>query len=72
MPGACDVVAVTDSNPADLHKMYIEAPETQVLVVNSNEHVSFISQFCYLGYEIDFLLDDTNEIKLGLARLTKQ
>ena len=42
-----------------------------MLIVNSNENEPFILQFCYPGSEIDFLLDDTNEIKVRINKTNK-
>ena len=46
-------------------------PETQVLDISTEEHIPFASSFCYLGSEIDFLLDDTSEIRIRINKANK-
>ena len=48
-PGSCDTVASVDCDKVDLHKLHVDAPETQVLDIDTDEHVPFVSSFCYLG-----------------------
>ena len=67
----CDVVTSVKHDKINLQKIYIDAPETQVLDISTEEHVPFASSFCYLGAEIDFLLDDTSEIRIRVNKANK-
>ena len=51
--------------------MHVDAPETQVLDISTEEHIPFASSFCYLDSEIDFLLDDTSEIRIRINKVNK-
>lgn len=70
-PGSCDTVASMDCDKVDLHKLYIDAPKTKVININTDEHMPFVSSFCCLGSEIDFLLDDTSEIRIRINKANK-
>ena len=38
-------------------------PETKSLTFNKDENIPFVENFCYLRTVLDFLMDDTNDIK---------
>ena len=40
-------------------------PETRDMILDYRGHVSFIQNFVYLGSNIDFLLDNTKDSKIG-------
>ena len=48
--------------------MYKNVPETADIIINNNESIPFVSEFCYLGSIIDFLLDDTSDIKSRILK----
>ena len=60
-----------DQNKTNLQKLHAIAPKTQVLDINLEEYVPFVLHFCYLGSEIDFLLNNTNEIKIMINKANK-
>jgi len=52
-------------------KMHVDAPETQVLDISTEEHIPFALSFCYLGSKIDVLLDNTSEIRIRVNKANK-
>ena len=55
----------------NLKEIYIKALETAPLTVNSVEFIPFTSDFYYLGTIVDFLLDDTSDVKARIVKATK-
>ena len=55
----------------DLKAACQKFPDTNTLVLNENQCVPFVLQFCYLGTIIDFLLDGTTDIKCRIMKANK-
>ena len=51
--------------------MYKSAPETTDTMINNDASIPFIIEFCYLGSIINFLLDDTTDIKRRIVKANK-
>ena len=66
-----NIMSHIDQNKTNLQKLHAIAPKTQVLDINLEEYVPFVLHFCYLGSEIDFLLNNTNEIKIMINKANK-
>ena len=60
-----------DYDKFDLYKLYIDAPETQVLDINTDEHALFVSRFCHLKLKINFLLNNTSGIRNRINKANK-
>lgn len=54
-----------------LEEAYKAAPETADIVINSNETIPFVSNFCYLDSMINFLLNNTTDIKSRITKASK-
>ena len=66
-----DLIQFTEEKLVNLTEIYSNAPETAPLKVNAMEFIPFTSEFCYLGTMIDFLLDDTSDVKARIVKATK-
>ena len=55
----------------DLLKACKEVLETKPFNVNGSENIVFTNNFCYLGSILDFLLDNTSDIKLRMSKAEK-
>ena len=55
----------------NLTDAYEYAPETAVIIINERETIPFTINFCYLGPVIDFLIDDTTDMKSRVSKASK-
>ena len=55
----------------NLTEAYESAPETEVIVINESELMPFTANFCYSGSVIDFLIDDTTDVKSRVNKASK-
>lgn len=58
-------------SPINLEDIYKRAPETADIILNDDEKIPFATEFCYLGSAIDFLIDDTVDIKCRISKANK-
>ena len=55
-----------------LGPIYNSAPKTQCFIIsNKDNFIPFIREFKYFGSYIDFLLNDTLDIKIRVKQVTK-
>ena len=67
----CDV-DVRTKRFVDLKIKYTEAPETRDIIVDERGGtLSFTNEFLYLGSSIDFLIDDTTDVKNRISKASK-
>ena len=65
-------VEVIMKKVADLRIKYSEAPETRDIAVDERGGtLSFTKEFLYLGSNIDFLIDDTTDVKNRISKASK-
>ena len=55
----------------NLEDAYKSSPKTAVIIINDNELISFVLNFCYLGSFIVFLIDNTLEVKSRITKASK-
>ena len=55
----------------NLKEAYESAPETEDIVINESEIMTFTTNFCYLGSVIDFLIGDTTDVKSRVNKAIK-
>lgn len=54
---------VTLSSIINLANKYVSEPETKPFILKEDRNIHFVSEFCYLGISIDFLLNNTHNIQ---------
>jgi len=65
-------VEVITKKVVDLRIKYSEAPETRDITVDERGGtLSFTMEFLYLGSNIDFLIDDTTDVKNRISKASK-
>ena len=68
----CCSVEVKKKRIVDLKAKYSEAPETNDIIVDERGGtLSFTNEFLYLGSNIDFLIDDTTDVRNRISKASK-
>ena len=55
----------------NLEDAYKDAPKTVDIIVNEIKFIPFVPNFYYLGSVIDFLIDDTTDVKSRITKASK-
>ena len=70
----CDKITKSQkvSPSIDLDSIYDNAKEPETFIVdNKNNHIHFVKEFKYLGTTINYMLDDTLDIKFRISQASK-
>ena len=60
------------SETVDFSPQHVRAPETETFFINDiGNHISFNITFCYLGSQVDFMLDDTADTRCRIGKANK-